>query len=160
MARRQNDEKRVVEIFNEKRAQIDPLKTSRDDKAVKESWLDDELRAAASDSSYAAKILGAFLLGRAIDHGHLLPVSRAVLNVMPYQRYLQTPHWKEVSGKCKDSAQGRCQVCNSGGELHAHHRTYERRGFEYPSDLVALCAGCHQLFHDSKKIAEACVWTG
>lgn len=46
----------------------------------------------------------------------------------------------------------RCQLCNRGGELHVHHRTYERFGAEMEDDLTVLCAGCHDLYHRAGRI--------
>ena len=66
---------------------------------------------------------------------------------LKYQDYLKTDHWKSISEKAKRMAKNRCQLCNSNGELHAHHRTYERRGFEEMSDLIVLCAICHARHH-------------
>ena len=31
--------------------------------------------------------------------------------------------------------------------LEAHHRTYERVGFEWPGDVIALCHDCHHDHH-------------
>ena len=65
-----------------------------------------------------------------------------------YKEYLASERWKTLSEAVKARAEHRCQVCNSGGELHVHHRSYERR--ELPEeifDLVALCKKCHELFH-------------
>jgi 5-methylcytosine-specific restriction endonuclease McrA len=69
------------------------------------------------------------------------------LATMPYGEYLQTPEWRERRDQALDRAGYRCQVCNSGRNLHVHHRTYERRGRELPGDLTVLCSGCHSLFH-------------
>jgi hypothetical protein len=67
---------------------------------------------------------------------------------MTYDEYLQTDHWKRLAEETKRLAGYRCQVCNAEGELHAHHRTYERKGDELQSDLVCLCASCHRKFHN------------
>lgn len=70
------------------------------------------------------------------------------LATMPYQEYLQTIEWKMRASSTKIAAGGRCQLCNRGARLEAHHRTYERRGNERPGDLIALCDTCHAKFHD------------
>jgi 5-methylcytosine-specific restriction endonuclease McrA len=70
--------------------------------------------------------------------------------IIDYQEYLQTEGWKARATYCKARAGWRCQICNkSGGErdLHAHHRTYERLGDEWPDDLTCLCESCHERFH-------------
>jgi hypothetical protein len=65
-----------------------------------------------------------------------------------YQTYLQSEAWK-IRRKWKlEQAGHRCQVCNGDGELHVHHRTYDRIGDERENDLTVLCANCHARFHD------------
>lgn len=66
---------------------------------------------------------------------------------MDYSDYLQTDHWKKLAAETRRLAGNRCQVCNAEGELHIHHRTYERKGDEFQSDLTCLCSNCHALFH-------------
>ena len=41
----------------------------------------------------------------------------------------------------------RCQLCNTGGSLQVHHRTYQRRGYERLDDLTVLCRKCHERQH-------------
>lgn len=72
----------------------------------------------------------------------------SLLHVMPYRQYLNTHHWKTTSAEAKKKAGFKCRLCNSGGELHTHHRTYENRGSEAEEDLIVLCADCHGKFHD------------
>lgn len=71
------------------------------------------------------------------------------LMTMPYTEYLQTPEWDVTRKKALKAAGYRCTLCNAGGELHVHHRTYERRGVELLQDLTVLCAKCHQKFHET-----------
>lgn len=70
------------------------------------------------------------------------------LATMPYREYLQTPEWKARRAEHLRSAKYKCQLCNRGGQLHVHHRTYENRGNERWSDLLVLCADCHAKHHD------------
>lgn len=71
------------------------------------------------------------------------------LRVMPYREYLQTDHWAATRGQKLRQAGYACQLCNArGGVLDVHHRTYERRGFEWMGDLIVLCRDCHAKFHD------------
>jgi hypothetical protein len=78
--------------------------------------------------------------------------SSAELRKLPYAEYLKTPHWQRLRERALVSAGYRCQVCNSGqGPLNVHHRTYERRGRELPSDLIVLCEKCHSLFHSQRE---------
>lgn len=71
------------------------------------------------------------------------------LRTMPYAEYLQTPHWHGKRNAALQAAKYRCQTCYAKGELHVHHRTYERRGCEALSDLTVLCKQCHETFHAS-----------
>ena len=73
-------------------------------------------------------------------------------HAMPYKDYLQSEFWQDKRDAVLKSARYRCQVCNASGKLHVHHRTYEHRGYEYPSDLIALCPECHKLFHDHREL--------
>jgi hypothetical protein len=70
------------------------------------------------------------------------------LRAMPYREYLQTPEWHTRAQETYARFGFRCALCNDDRDLNAHHRTYERRGCELPTDLTALCAGCHALFHE------------
>lgn len=57
-----------------------------------------------------------------------------------YAEYLQSDTWKEMRDVCLARANYKCQVCNSTGELHVHHREYPMQlGTEPLSDLV-VCA--------------------
>lgn len=73
---------------------------------------------------------------------------RIYLNQMPYQDYLRTSEWQRRRTMAINAADARCQLCNSTNRLHVHHRTYERRGCELPTDLTVLCADCHGKFHN------------
>lgn len=70
------------------------------------------------------------------------------LKTMPYRQYLETDHWKTMRMDMLKRAKFACQLCSAKGQLHVHHRTYERRGEENYSDLIVLCANCHGKFHD------------
>lgn len=69
------------------------------------------------------------------------------LREMPYEQYLQTPEWKERRDAALATAKHRCQLCNGEEKLAVHHRTYDRRGAELPSDLTVLCGDCHWTHH-------------
>lgn len=71
------------------------------------------------------------------------------LNKMPYSEYLKTWDWEYTRDIAKERAKHRCQLCYKDDlPLHVHHRTYDRRGNEDPSDLIVLCSDCHTKFHD------------
>lgn len=72
----------------------------------------------------------------------------------PYQEYLKTEHWRQTRDAALRRSGYSCQLCSAQGELHVHHRTYVRRGRELDSDLIVLCAGCHEIFHANGKLAD------
>ena len=69
------------------------------------------------------------------------------LKRMPYAQYLKTEHWNQVRKEALRRAKYRCQLCNESTALHVHHNTYERRGQELPSDVIAICRSCHEKQH-------------
>lgn len=70
------------------------------------------------------------------------------LRSMPYAEYLATPEWQDRRRASLALADGKCQLCGkSDGGVDVHHRTYDRRGCELPSDLTVLCRGCHEKHH-------------
>lgn len=71
------------------------------------------------------------------------------LSSMNYREYLRTPEWQATRRYHLRRSGYRCQLCNQGGQLEVHHRTYERRGNERFEDLIVLCTNCHARFHDS-----------
>lgn len=72
------------------------------------------------------------------------------LERMPYRMFLETPYWKTVRAYKLVLAGYQCQLCNKGGRLSVHHRTYEHRGCEYLflEDLIVLCDPCHAKHHN------------
>lgn len=73
---------------------------------------------------------------------------------MAYQDYLQTEHWQQTRRGALRRAGYSCQVCSEKAKLHVHHRTYARLGHELDTDLIVLCAECHELFHANGKLAD------
>jgi phage terminase large subunit GpA-like protein len=72
------------------------------------------------------------------------------LRWLRYENYLTTAHWRLVRRRVFERFDWKCGQCGSSGPLHAHHLTYERRGRELRSDLVALCRECHQRWHRTR----------
>lgn len=66
---------------------------------------------------------------------------------MDYTEYLTTNHWKRTATEAKERAHWQCALCCSTEDLHVHHRTYARLGYERQSDLIVLCHVCHAKFH-------------
>lgn len=64
-----------------------------------------------------------------------------------YREYIRSPEWRAKADAAKERAGHRCQLCNSDGQLDAHHRTYKRLGNEEPEDITVLCRDCHAKFH-------------
>ena len=73
---------------------------------------------------------------------------RQKARTMPYGDYLLTEHWQEVRRQALKRSEYRCALCNDAVPLHVHHRTYENLGDEKETDLIALCAKCHETFHE------------
>jgi 5-methylcytosine-specific restriction endonuclease McrA len=65
-----------------------------------------------------------------------------------YARYLRSEPWakKRRLVLARDGYQ--CQKCQSGRDLHVHHKTYERLGREKLQDLLTLCEPCHMRHHN------------
>jgi 5-methylcytosine-specific restriction endonuclease McrA len=72
----------------------------------------------------------------------------AQLRKMPFAEYRLQAEWQARRTATLARAGYRCQVCGERDtRLDVHHNTYDRYGDEGPFDLVALCGGCHELFH-------------
>jgi len=77
------------------------------------------------------------------------------LTTMPYADYLATSEWQSQRERTLRLASHRCQLCGRRDcILQAHHNTYERRGTEWPCDLIALCMPCHERFHNDGAMIE------
>ncbi len=69
-----------------------------------------------------------------------------------YREYLQSPHWKKVSGDARRRASYRCEECLARNkQLHVHHLSYDHLGEERPDELAVLCEDCHRAKHLLKK---------
>ena len=75
---------------------------------------------------------------------------------MTYADYLETDEWKLTRMEAMERAGGKCQICGANCErLNVHHNTYERLGYEAPTDLVVLCENCHEIFHRNAQLRSA-----
>lgn len=72
---------------------------------------------------------------------------RATVKPADYHEYLTSPEWAIRRDAALKRVNFRCQLCNTGGQLNVHHRTYERVGNEANIDLVVLCRPCHKTYH-------------
>lgn len=67
-----------------------------------------------------------------------------------YYTYIKSAHWKRFRYYLLKKRGFRCEKCGivrPAWCFHIHHLTYERLGHELQSDLMVLCAGCHQDTH-------------
>ncbi len=90
------------------------------------------------------------ILQAGIRHAQQVRWGDAALHTMPYNEYLRTADWEQVRQRALARALNRCQLCNSAEQLEVHHRTYERRGYEWDEDVIALCGSCHTWYHSKK----------
>lgn len=60
-----------------------------------------------------------------------------------YREHLQSPHWAGIRTRRLALDDEQCAGCGATESLQVHHLTYERMGAELLSDLVTLCASCH-----------------
>jgi 5-methylcytosine-specific restriction endonuclease McrA len=72
------------------------------------------------------------------------------LQTMRYRDYLRSPEWRQVRAAALLRAGNACALDASHTEdLEVHHRSYERRGAELPTDVIVLCQPCHRLHHQA-----------
>lgn len=62
--------------------------------------------------------------------------------------YLKSSKWQSIRQSILDRDNHQCQHCGSTEHLEIHHINYYNLGDEHPSDLVTLCATCHNAIHD------------
>jgi len=65
-----------------------------------------------------------------------------------YDRYLQSPEWRDKRYRVLRRAKGVCEGCLLFPAAHIHHTTYAHVGNELLFELVALCEGCHDRVHE------------
>jgi len=74
---------------------------------------------------------------------------------MNYLEFLSTMYWKAVAAIVKHKANGKCSRCKSSEKpLHAHHKSYERHGYElqeWEEQLECLCKVHHDAEHEKSK---------
>ena len=68
---------------------------------------------------------------------------------LPYDDYLKTIHWQDVRARAllKDPC---CVICGGADCLQIHHTTYENLGYESDTDVITLCASCHERIEKTK----------
>jgi hypothetical protein len=86
----------------------------------------------------------------------------AVLRAMSYDEYRQTPDWRHQRAQYlalqldmggMDATQ-RCEACNSATvRLDVYHKSLDRLGHEYFSNLIVLCPDCRDALHEHGRLA-------
>jgi hypothetical protein len=75
---------------------------------------------------------------------------------LPYEVYLQTPHWRELRAAALKRAERRCESCwQKTRPLDVHHLTYDNLGHEHADELMVLCRKCHRDFHANAPVMAA-----
>ena len=72
-------------------------------------------------------------------------VAFKVFRTDGYDAYLRSKWWRSLKTRL---ASGLCTGCAESAAGTLHHVTYQRLGCERPTDMVALCHGCHMRLHD------------
>jgi 5-methylcytosine-specific restriction endonuclease McrA len=83
------------------------------------------------------------------------PFANRYYRRVNYRAYLRSERWRRTREKRLRIDRYKCTKCQSPFRLQVHHKTYERRGNENPrTDLVTLCAECHENEHREKIAAK------
>lgn len=69
----------------------------------------------------------------------------------PYEQYLTSKHWKLFKTEYYRIFKRICVVCETGDNIHLHHKTYDRLHKESQNDCVPLCKNHHQEIHTYAK---------
>ena len=64
-----------------------------------------------------------------------------------YDWYIQSESWKSKREWALTLLGRQCSVCGLRHSLDVHHLSYDRMGYELPSDLLILCRDCHEAQH-------------
>jgi len=64
-----------------------------------------------------------------------------------YNHYIRGRKWKKKRQQAFLFYGRRCQSCGCTRNLQVHHKTYDRLGREWMSDLAVLCNDCHGIVH-------------
>lgn len=71
-----------------------------------------------------------------------------------YSRRLRQKSWHTLRKHLIKQAENKCSRCGlfrfGEGELHLHHKTYERLGKEREQDLEVVCKYCHQIADEDR----------
>lgn len=71
-----------------------------------------------------------------------------------YAKYIRSPKWKAKRAEVILRAGGTCERCSIWPVVNVHHLTYARLGDERLTDLMGVCAMCHDQIHkEGKQVA-------
>jgi len=70
-----------------------------------------------------------------------------------YNRRIRSTQWKNLKRDLIRLRGNQCERCAGVTALELHHKTYERLGFEQPSDLELLCYDCHRAADEERAAA-------
>jgi 5-methylcytosine-specific restriction endonuclease McrA len=84
---------------------------------------------------------------RLVETNRRVESAITALQRLPYREYLRTAHWQRVRLLALERARHACALCPATDRLQVHHRSYARRGFEQPEDVIVLCDDCHARHH-------------
>jgi hypothetical protein len=65
-----------------------------------------------------------------------------------YEEYLQSDAWHERRRRVLARARGICEGCRQAPATQVHHLTYKHVCNEFLWELVAICRGCHERYHE------------
>lgn len=63
-----------------------------------------------------------------------------------YQKYVERDCWALRRSEYLRK-QHSCEACGQNLPLQVHHLSYENLGHEPDRELIAVCDGCHKMFH-------------
>ena len=84
-----------------------------------------------------------------------------MIRKMDYKKFLDSKYWELVSKYTKLKMGNKCAVCESGENIHVHHKNYMSHGYEHIfwyRDLVLLCGSCHSKYHSEHKKHNTITW--
>ena len=66
---------------------------------------------------------------------------------LKYKKYIKSALWRKIRKSYFSRVNNECVVCGSKRTVSLHHLSYANLGKEKDSDLVALCWGHHEEYH-------------
>lgn len=60
-----------------------------------------------------------------------------------YETYIKSKEWHDRADKVKQKRGYKCERCGSTKQIDAHHKNYDRLGYERDSDIEIVCRACH-----------------